>query len=177
MKMFSFKSALLIVFLSLFLVQCKQQESTSQQVDLEKEKAAIMAVIQKETESYFAKKFEDWKSTYLQSSRFRRHGYWEGWDDKVRSVNGFDALVDQVKYDFDSTLKSEWDGCIEERSNENLNISNNMAWYTFEGASYQKDTRKLLGKALGTRVLEKVNGEWKIAYLGYHFYPQKDSVK
>ena len=35
----------------------------------------------------------------------------------------------------------------------------------------------VLGKAIGARVLEKVNGEWKIAYLGYHFYPLKDSIK
>ena len=46
-----------------------------------------------------------------------------------------------------------------------------MAWYTFEQYSYEKDTRKLLGKSLETRILEKENGQWKIAYLGYHYFP------
>lgn len=35
----------------------------------------------------------------------------------------------------------------------------------------KKDTRKFLGKSLETRILEKVNGEWKIAYLSFRYYP------
>ena len=61
--------------------------------------------------------------------------------------------------------------------NLNFNISNDMAWFTFDEVSREKGTNKFLGKAIGARVLEKVNGEWKIAYLGYHFYPLKDSIK
>ncbi|MBI1932886.1 MAG: hypothetical protein HYS24_10160 [Ignavibacteriales bacterium] len=57
-----------------------------------------------------------------------------------------------------------------------MRISDEMAWYTFEEYSYEKDTRKLLGKALSTRILEKVNGKWKIAYLGFHFYPMKSEI-
>ena len=65
----------------------------------------------------------------------------------------------------------------EERSNENFRITKDMAWYTFEQDSYEKDTRKFLGKSLETRILEKENGEWKIAYLAFHYYPMPTEKK
>ena len=52
-----------------------------------------------------------------------------------------------------------------------------MDWYTFEQSSYEKITHKFLGKSLETRVLEKENGRWKIAYLGFHYFPVIDVNK
>jgi hypothetical protein len=52
-----------------------------------------------------------------------------------------------------------------------------MALYTFKQSSYKKDTRKFIGKSLETRTLEKENGEWKIAYLGFHYYPIREEKK
>jgi hypothetical protein len=43
--------------------------------------------------------------------------------------------------------------------------------------SHKQGTNVILGKSIQTSILEKVNGEWKIAYLGYHFYPLKESIK
>lgn len=50
-------------------------------------------------------------------------------------------------------------------------------WYTFEQLSYEKGTRKQVGRSLETRILEKHNGKWKIAYLGYHYFPGDGSQK
>jgi hypothetical protein len=55
-------------------------------------------------------------------------------------------------------------------------ITRDMAWSTFEQLSFEADTDNFLGKSLETRILEKVNGEWKIAYIGYHYFP-KDTVE
>lgn len=139
-------------------------------VDFAKEKAAIQTVIAKETESYYQQDFEAWKSTYLNSPAFRKYGYWEGFDEKIAFNNGFASLEKEKKAQFsaDATL---WKGSTEERAHENFRISHDMAWYTFEQYSYEKGTRKLLGKSLETRILEKVDGDWKIAYLGYHYFP------
>ena len=67
-----------------------------------------------------------------------------------------------------------WAGSIEERINENFRISKDMAWYTFEQFSYEKGTRKQVGRSLETRILEKHDDKWKIAYLGYHYFPEKN---
>lgn len=139
-------------------------------VDFEKEKAAIQAVIAKETESYYKQDFEAWKSTYLDDPAFRKYGYWEGFPNKVQSYNGFEPLKAEKKQQFEKN-ETLWQGSTEERANENFRISPEMAWYTFEQYSYEKGTRRLLGTSLETRILEKHDGVWKIAYLGYHYLP------
>lgn len=156
----------------LLLTQCDNNKTAMNKTDIEKEKAAIRAVIAKETESYYKQDYEAWKSTYLQSPAFRKFGYWEGFPEKISCNIGFESLAAEKKKQFDAN-ETLWQGSTEERSNENFRISDQMAWYTFEQDSYEKDTRKFLGKSLETRILEKENGEWKIAYLGYHYYPEK----
>ncbi len=156
----------------ILVINCTQQQPATHAVDFEKEKAAIQAVIAKETESYYKQNFEAWKSTYLQSPAFRKHGYWEGYPEKVISVIGFESLAAEKKKQFDAN-ETLWRGSTEERTNEHFRISNDMAWYTFEQSSFEKDTRKFLGKSLETRILEKENGQWKIAYLGFHYYPME----
>ena len=154
-----------------FLFNCKQENRESNTIDFEKEKAAIQAVIAKETESYYKQDLESWKSTYLQSSAFRKFGYWEGYPEKIVSNIGFESLLAEKKKQFDKN-ETLWQGSTEERENENFRISDKMAWYTFEQNSYEKNSRKFLGKSLETRILEKENGEWKIAYLGFRYYPE-----
>lgn len=169
---------LIIILLGacLFLANCNHQKQESDTVDFEKEKAAIQAVIAKETESYYKQDFEAWKSTYLQTAAFRKFGYWEGYPEKVVANIGFESLAAEKKKQFDSN-ETLWQGSTEERTNENFRISNNMAWYTFEQNSFEKGTKKFLGKSLETRILEKENGEWKIAYLGFHYYPEQPATK
>ena len=169
------KTIILLFSLCILLANCTQKPMT-QVVDFEKEKAAIEAVIARETESYYQQDFETWKSTYLQSPAFRKFGYWEGYSGKVVSSIGFESLALEKKKQFDAN-ETLWQGSTEERTNENFRISTDMAWYTFEQNSYEKDTRKFLGKSLETRILEKENGEWKIAYLAFHYYPMEQETE
>jgi hypothetical protein len=149
--------------------------SSGDLVDIEKEKALIKGVIANETETYFRQDFEGWKKNFLEDPAFRQYSYWEGWPYKVQYYNGFDTLKLVKKAQFDEN-RTIWKGSMEVRRNENLRVSRDMAWYTFEQYSYEKDTQKFLGKSLETRILEKVNGEWKIAYLGYHYLPMDSTV-
>ena len=164
------KTYILLLIISILCIRCKAPDAEEHTIDFEKEKSAIQQVIAKETESYYKQDFETWKSTYLQSPDFRKFGYWEGHPEKVISITGFDSLATEKKKQFDAN-ETLWQGSTEERRNENFRITKDMAWYTFEQYSYEKDTRKFLGKSLETRILEKVNGEWKIAYLCYLYYP------
>lgn len=142
--------------------------------ETEREKIAIKAVIAKETEAYYKQDFETWQSTYVNKPWFRSYGYWEGYPDKVRYFNGFDTLKNFKKKQFTEN-RTLWIGSTEERSNENIRIHGDMAWYTFDQVSYEKDTRKVLGRSVETRILEKLDGEWKIAYLGFHYLPEKNN--
>lgn len=166
------KTLIILLGACFIFTNCKQKARENSTFDFEKEKAAIQATIAKETESYYKQDFEAWKSTYLQTPAFRKFGYWEGYPEKVVSNIGFESLSTEKKKQFDRG-ETLWQGSTEERTNENIRISNDMAWFTFEQNSYEKNTRKFLGKSLETRILEKENGEWKIAYLGFHYYPEK----
>jgi hypothetical protein len=158
------------------LFACVACTPTEQPVDTEKETAAIKAVIAKETESYYKQDFAAWQSTYMDSPQFRKYGFWEGHPEKVISLNGFAALRDEKKKQFESNA-TLWQGSTETRANENIRVSRDMAWYTFEQNSYEKGSNKLLGRSLETRILEKAGGEWKIAYLSYFYYPDTTSTK
>lgn len=162
-----------VLFVAVLLDSCDSKDKEDA-FDPEAEKAKIIAVIANETETYYRQDFEGWRKNFLESPAFRQYSYWDGWPEKVKFYNGFDALKadKQKQFEEDRTI---WKGSRETRANENFRISRDMAWYTFEQSSFEKDTDKFLGKSLETRILEKVNGEWKIAYLGYHYFP-KDSV-
>lgn len=143
----------------------------AQEVDYNKEKTAIMNVIAKETESYYKEDFNAWKNTYVDTPYFRLYGYWEGFEDKIKFYNGFNSLEEDKKEQFEqgNTL---WVGSRIERKDENVRIYPEVAWVTFEEYTYELETDRLRGRSLQTRILEKKDGEWKIAFLGYHFFPE-----
>jgi hypothetical protein len=162
-------SILAVIVLAVIVgMACKQSKIPDS--ELEKEKEAIKAVIAKETESYYKQDFENWKDTYVDQPYFRSYGYWEGYPERVRYYNGFDTLEAFKKKQFEQN-KTLWKGSREERRNENFRIYPGMAWYTFEQISYSADGAKILGRSVETRILEKQEGKWKIAYLGFHYLP------
>jgi hypothetical protein len=161
------KAAFALFLFTATLISCTPKELP---LDVEKEKEAIRAVIALETEAYYKQDFETWKSTYLDDPAFRKFGYWEGFDEKVTYNIGFESLKNEKKKQFEANA-TIWAGSTEERLNENFRITRDMAWYTFEQLSFEKGTRKQVGRSLETRILEKHDGKWKIAYLGYHYFP------
>jgi hypothetical protein len=167
LKIYALVAVVVIMF---FHVAC--QRPAASDIDFEKEREKIKAVIANETETYYKQDFEGWKANFLNDPAFRQYSYWEGWPQKIQFHNGFSALeaFKKAQFEEDRTL---WKGSRETRENENIRIGTDMAWYTFEQNSYEKDTDKFLGRSLETRILEKVNGEWKIAYLGYHYFPEE----
>ena len=156
---------LLLIFIPIF--------SFSQ--NLSKEEKAIMKVIAKETRAYFERDLEAWKATYVQTDYFRQHSYWEGWPTPVKSVQGWEAKLASSQNRFDPERpKDVWDGSKYEKENLNIRISKSgdMAWVTFTETAIHSQTKERVGEAIGTRVMEKHDGQWKIAYLGYHYFPK-----
>ena len=105
------KRIIFLLGMCFFLTYCNQQNPENNTVNFEKEKAAIKAVIAKETESYYKQDFEAWKSTYLQSPAFRKFGYWEGYPEKVAANMGFESLSAEKKKQFDKN-ETLWQGSV-----------------------------------------------------------------
>ncbi|MGA0556017.1 hypothetical protein ACO2Q8_05155 [Larkinella sp. VNQ87] len=163
----------LFVVVGLLLVMADRFAETKPVLDLKAEQAAIRAVIAKETEAYYRQDFQAWRNCYVHAPYLRRYGYWEGYPNKVQIHNGFAALEADKKQQF-ARNQTVWQGSTEEVSNENFRIYPNVAWYTFDQVSYEKGSRKVLGRSVETRILEKHDGQWKIAYMGFHYLPQSN---
>ena len=153
----------------LALPACHRQMSDKA---LEREKAAIRDVIIQETTAYYKQDYVAWKSTYVTKPYFREHGYWDGFPEKVRIYNSFAQLDSLKKKQFDEN-KTVWQTAVVARSNENFRIYGDVAWYTSDQISSDKNTGKLLGRSVDIRILEKEQGKWKIAYLGFYYLPEK----
>lgn len=161
------------LWLSIMISSCGVRDKEPVYAD---EREAIKAVIANETESYYRQDLDGWKSNFIQSDEFRMYAYWEGWPEKVKFYNGFEQLLAEKRKQFEQD-KTIWKNSVETRENENIRVSADMAWYTFEQFSVEKESGQFLGKSLETRILEKEGGQWKIAYIGYHYFPLADSVK
>lgn len=162
-----------IVLIALLLTAGPLAAQTS--INFEKEKEAIRKVISNETETYYKQDFEGWKNNFVQADYYRQHGYWEGYPEKVKYFNGFDTLqkVKQLQFKENRTI---WKGSYEKRYNENFRIYNDVAWYSFEQDSFDGKTHQLLGISVEMRILEKHAGEWKIAYIGFHYLPKPKTI-
>lgn len=164
-----------IVVLLICLIPCLAFSQDTQQT-FSPEEQAILDVITEETRSYFKRDVEAWKQTHVEADYYREYKYWDGWSDKVHTVNGWEQNMEMHQGNFNKKApKSEWDSAKYIKSDVNIRISSSgdMAWVTFAQVAMNPKTKEVVGKSFETRVLEKHDGAWKIAYLGYHFLPKK----
>lgn len=127
---------------------------------------AIRRLMQDVYDAIWAKDFEAFARCHVQEEYARRWVWWmpstlvvkEGW-------NAIAARIQQVMAD-----PSMPDGIrpTVRRENYNIRIAGNMAWLTFdqEAPSVANRSFGLAGHSREVRVLEKHDGEWKIAFFG-----------
>jgi hypothetical protein len=152
--------------LALILPACSPAESNSE-LDYEKEKKAILEVIQKESEAFWRKDFDQYASYWVHEEHVRTMGWWE--TGGVTVVEGWNARATRTKAHMAQSPEANPTATKVRRENINLRIYKDVAWMTFD--QYGEDTGDTLmdmpGRSRETRIFEKVNGEWKIAYLGW----------
>lgn len=119
--------------------------------DLNDEEMAIMAVVKKETQSFFIGEYEDWKDCWLHDDniyfewvRSNVHHFYTSWEELDRTMRPI--ITENVGngdlfYSLRSDLKIRQDGPF--------------AWVT-----YRQDLSGDISNE--QRVLRKVGGEWKI---------------
>lgn len=158
MKNFAFTVTLFSIF---FMISCQQQ------VDVEAEKKAIIDVINAETQAYMDFDFEEVISYYVHDSlNFRLttgaddHVFLEGWEE----VEAFfrDELIDSNPNTPENTHIAV------EKNNYRIKVYEQAAYvicsekwtYTMPDDVIEIESRQV-------RFMEKVDGEWKIAFLSF----------
>ena len=136
-----------------------------QPIDYEKEKAAIIAVMEKETQSYIDRDFEAMFSTHVQDSLNIRLTagpsavfFAEGWDEVSRHMTG-DQTEDDLGPDLHITV---------EKTNFRMRIYPQSAFVVCDQKwSTQYDDDVVEMNSIQVRFLEKKNGEWKISFVSF----------
>jgi len=133
--------------------------------DLEKEKAAIIAVMEKETQTYIDRDFEGMFSTHLQDSTNLRltagadnYVFAEGWKDVSRHMTG-DETEDDLGIDLHIKV---------EKTNYRFKICPMSAFVICNQkwtSSFDDDVTEI--ESIQVRYLEKIDGEWKISFVSF----------
>lgn len=135
--------------------------------DTDRERDAIIAVIEAETLDFYSRDFDAWSNHWLQDEGTRRLGmlvggqigYHEGWSASA-------AIVVRIMEQFPNPNPEA--ARLIRRENLNLRIAGDMAWVSFD--QYGPDTGDPFdsrGLSHQVRILEKHDGEWKIAFVGH----------
>ncbi len=124
------------------------------------EKAAVLTVLEAETEAWLKRDMKALASFWIQSPQSRRmssvahHGthVQVGWD---AIIAAFEAMAKQYPETYDETRIT--------RERMNIVINGDMAWATFDQIGKRTgDNFELAGTQHELRVFQRVNGEWKI---------------
>ncbi len=142
-------------------------ERSEKEIDYEKERAAILKVLEEESAAFWDKDFVKYSSYWVQEDYIRTMGWWE--QGGVTVVKGWNERGKRTKEHMELSPEPNPTATKIKREDINLRIYDNIAWMTFD--QYGEDTGDTLmdmpDLSRETRIFEKQNGEWKIAYLGW----------
>lgn len=129
------------------------------------EEEAIKKVIIEETEAFWNKDFKQLSSYWVHEEYVRVVGWWETGGVTVRK--GWSVIGPRMENVIKENPEKNQQNVA--RENFNIRISGNMAWVTFEqyGTDTGEKAMDMPGLSYETRILEKHNGHWKIAYIGW----------
>lgn len=145
--------------LTLFAIILLTGTSCEEKIDIEKEKEAIKAVIEEETNAFLNRDFDRFAATYVQdetnirlSANKSGYNYYVGWEE----------IGSLFKEYFENNPDPSTD--TYEKTNYKVKVYRKSAWVINDETVYDSDGENSL-KMIAVRFLEKYNGEWKIVYL------------
>jgi len=134
--------------------------SCNKGVDINKEEQAIKNVIEDQTRYYMAKDHENHSELFVQDESFivlvaskDNFGYAEGWEqaDKYNKINfEKDPAPSRLKF---------------VNENYKIKIYDATAWAVYDEMIFDANG-DFVKKVINVRLLEKVNGNWKIVFIG-----------
>lgn len=147
------------------------RDSTNTTADEEAVKKVIIA----ETEAFWNKDFQQLANCWVHDDHVRIMGWWQ--DGGVTVRKGWSVIGEKLEKLIKENPNKNPQNVT--RENFNIKISGDIAWVTFE--QYGNDTGEkamdMPGLSYETRILEKHNGQWKIAYIGWLLDGKKKDTK
>ncbi|MEM9362155.1 MAG: hypothetical protein AAGA43_05940 [Bacteroidota bacterium] len=148
------------ILISSTLLSCKQKEKSEvsttidQEVNFELEKQAILERLNNETKDAFHRDYEAWTKNWVHDPNITKV-YVDFAENTFSESVGWEKISEFVKTFIEEHPEPE---PVPELLNDiNVRLYGNGAWVTYE----QQDS--LRGLKRETRLMEKVNGKWKIA--------------
>lgn len=145
----------------------QDEPKQTSQIDYEKEKEELLKLIDEESAAFWNKDFEKWANCWAHEDHIRTMGWWA--DGGVTVLRGWDERSKRMKEHMMSSPEPNPTATNVRREHMNLRIFENVAWMTFD--QYGEDTGDALmdmpGLSRETRIFEKINGQWKIVYVGW----------
>lgn len=140
--------------------------SCQEKIDIEKEKEAIMAVIQEEADAFIAMDIERLSAIYVHDSlntRLAGSTIYAGWD--------------EVKTLYESMFEgfSEWEDPKNWKENAILKVTDDYAWAIFDNVwswSVKGETSKMVN--IQITFLEKIEDDWKISFNAFVSKPEPE---
>jgi len=153
---------LIVLIFSVLLITSSCGESKKDNMDIEaggsinpeKEKKAILATLNNETKAAFQRDYDAWKEKWVHDPNITKT-YINFPESTFTESIGWNEISQFVKTFIDEHPEPEPVPKLLDKIN--VRLYNNGAWVTYE----QQDS--LRGLKRETRLMEKVNGEWKIA--------------
>ncbi|MFC2124334.1 hypothetical protein ACFLU5_05950 [Bacteroidota bacterium] len=132
--------------------------SCQNKIDIEKEKAAIIAVIEEETEAFFDNDIDRLSATHVQDETNIRLA-------ATKSGYTYDVGWEKIRSFFLDYFENEAGpgGFYEVKRNYKIKVYDESAWAVFDN-DYYNDEDELLSSSIHAEFLEKVDGKWKLVF-------------
>ncbi len=156
-------SILLLLFGLLLMTNCT--ENSTPRVDFEKEKAAILDVLNNETKAAFTRDYEGWKQKWVQKPYVTKT-YINFADNTSTETIGWKEVDDFVRTYIEE--HPDPDPLPTPIADIDVRLYGTGAWVSYE----QKATNQGLKRE--TRLMEKENGQWKIAGMHTTIYRENN---
>lgn len=132
----------------------KVKNTTNSTVDVEKEKAAILETLNSETKAAFQRDYEGWKEKWVHDPTITKT-YLNFADSSFSESLGWDEINSFVRTFIEEHPEPE--AVPAPVDDIDVRLYEHGAWVSYE----QQDS--LRGLKRETRLMEKVNGQWRIA--------------
>lgn len=165
------KTFLLLFVITLITTNCKEEmnqqsdDTTNQAASFEQEKAAILEVINNETKAAFSRDYEGWKDKWVHDPSITKT-YIDFQNNTMTETIGWEEINDFVKtYIEEHPDPDPLPTLVDDIT---VRLYGTGAWVSFE----QNDAER--GFKRETRLMERVDGKWKIAGMHTTIYGFKD---
>jgi hypothetical protein len=151
---------LVVAFLCASCKETSKKDNSEQGVNFENEKKSIQATIEKETQSFFARDYEAWKSNYAQTDYAFQA--WSNDDGTFDSNVGWEDINKKTgKYISENPEPLSSHPKVERKNMKYKFYGDNVAYLTWDQFNSDKP-KKNFHHSKEVRLMEKINGEWKI---------------